>query len=212
MSKYFGEYADFQTVSKKDSGLLIGADNMVGDIYDINIELDAGIHKAWLDNRFDQRIGFLDKKTSRKLSLLAADGMTCKAILSFVAFTSVPDEGHYWGQVAIISYNPAYEEEFSKFIAGVAEKIGDDIRPKIDFGSEGAEKVIESGGEWLPSQTISLPDVNKQMTIIKRKRKLSDRMIEQGRAGNKGCYIVSWVFMLAIVALIVFAVKSIIGW
>lgn len=212
MPKYFGEYANFETASKKDSGLLIGADNMVGDIYDLIVELNDGVHKAWLNNRFDQRIGFLDENTSRQISLMLADGMVCKAILSFVAFTSVPDEGHYWGQVAIICYNPAYESEFTNFIKGVSEKIADDVRLKLDFDNEGVEKIIESGGTWLPSQTISLPDVNKQMSIIKRKRKLSDRMIESGRAGNKGCYVVSWIFLLAVVALIVFLLKSCIGW
>ena len=212
MPKYFGEYADFETVSKKDSGLLMGADNMVGDIYDIHVELADGIHKGWLDNRFDQRIGFLDPKTSRQISLLAADGMICKAILSFVAFSTGPDEGHYWGQVAIICYDPAYEADFDTFIKGVSAKIADDIRPKLDFDNEGVTKVIESGGTWMPSQRITLPETSKQMSFIKRKRKLTDRMIEQGRAGNKGCDIVSWVFLLAIVALIVFAVKSCAGW
>lgn len=212
MPKYFGEYADFETTSKKDSGLLIGADNMVGDVYDIKVEIKDGVHVGWLDNRFDQRIGYLDPDTSRQISLMAADGMVCKAILSFVAFTSVPDEGHYWGQVGIICYNPAYAAEFETFIKGVSEKISEDIRPKLDFESEGVNKIIESGGTWIPSQTISLPDTNKQMSIIKRKRKISDKMIEQGRAGNKGCYVVSWIFLLAVVALIVFAVKSLLGW
>lgn len=212
MPKYFGEYADFETTSKKDSGLLIGADNMVGDIYDIKVKLEDGIHKGWLDNRFDQRIGYLDQKTSRQVSLMAADGMVCKAILSFVAFSSTPGEGHYWGQVAIICYNPAYESEFDTFIKGVAAKISDDVRPKLDFESEGVEKVIESGGTWLPSQTVPLPETSKQMSIIKRRRKFSDRMIEQGRAGNKGCYVFSWVFLLAVVALIVFAFKGCMGW
>lgn len=212
MPKYFGEYVNFETVSKDEAGLLIGADNMVGDIYSISVELEDGVHKAWLDNRFDQRIGFLDPEISRKISLLLADGMVCKAILSFVAFSANAEGGRYWGQVAVIAYNPAYENEFATFIKGVSDKISNDIRPKIDFDSEGVEKIIESGGTWMPSQTISLPDTNKQMSIIKRKRGVADRMIEQGRAGNKGCYVVSWAFLLAVVALIVFAAKSCMGW
>ena len=212
MPKYFGEYADFETASKKDSGGLLSADNMVGDIYDIDIELEDGIHRAWLENRFGQRVGFLKPKTSRQLSLFAADGMICKAILSFVAFSSVPDDGHYWGQVAIICYNSAYESEFSTFIKGVSEKIAGDVRPKLNFDAEGVDKIIESGGTWMPTQTIALPSNNDHMSVLKRKRSMSDRLIEQGRAGNKGCYVVSWVFLLVIVALLVFALKSCMGW
>lgn len=212
MPRYFGEYADFETVSKKDAAILLGPDNMVGDVYDIDIELNDGIHKAWLVSRFDQRIGFLDARTSRKLSLLKADGLICKAILSFVAFTSVPDEGHYWGQAALICYSQAYEQEFARFISGVSKKIAEDVRPKLDFDNAGTDKIIESGGDWLPTQTIMLPDTSKQMSIIKRRRKVTDRLIEQGRAGNKGCYIVSWVFLLAVVALLVFVLKSFMGW
>ncbi len=48
MSDYFGKYINFETVSKKDAVDLLGADNAVGDIYDINIYFDDGAPKAWL--------------------------------------------------------------------------------------------------------------------------------------------------------------------
>lgn len=211
MKDYFGEYATFEVASKKESGILLGADNMVGDIYDISIELQNGIYKAWIDNRFGQRIGYFDPDESRNLSLAAADGLVLKAILSFVAFTNHPGEGHYWGGMAIIGYNPVYKEEFSVFINGVSKKISDDIRPKLDFGKEGIEKIIESNGEWIPTQTIPLPEVNKGMAILKRKRKMMDKLIEQGRSKNKGCYVASWIFLLCLVALIVFIAKSCVG-
>lgn len=211
MRNYFGEYATFEVASKKESGILLGADNMVGDIYDISIELKNGDYKAWIDNRFDQSIGYFDPDESRKLSLAKADGMILKAILSFVAFTNHQGEGHYWGSMAIIGYNPAYKEEFSVFIDGISKKIADDIRPKLDFGAEGVDKVIESNGRWIPDQTIPLPEVDKGMAILKRRRKMMDKLIEQGRSRNKGCYIASWILLLCIVALVVFIAKSCVG-
>ena len=36
---------------------------------------------------------------------------------------------------------------------------------------------------------------------MKSRRKMSEKLIEQGRKGNKGCYAVSWLFLLALVAL-----------
>ncbi len=212
MPKYFGKYANFECASKDMSGVLIGADNMVGDVYDIAIELEGGVYTAWLDNRFGQRVGYFDVDTSRRLSLLAADGLIEKAILSFVAFSNAPDEGHYWGQAAIVCYPPAFAQEFDNFINNVSRKIGDDVRLRIDFDAAAVEDIIESNGEWMPTQTVTIPENSKEMAIIKRRRKLSDKMIEQGRAGNKGCYVVSWVFLLAVVALLVFGLKSCFGW
>ncbi len=212
MADYFGEYAKFEVASKSDAGLLLGADNMVGDVYDVTIELTDGVHTAWLDNRFGQRIGFFDAKTSRKLGLLAADGLVVKAILSFVAFSNGPDDGSYWGETALICYKPAYESEFEAFIAGVSKKIASDVRPKIDFDREGVEKIIESGGQWVPTQSVPLPENTKDMAVVKRRRSVTDKLVEQGRSGNKGCYVASWAVLLILVALIVFGLKSCFGW
>ena len=212
MENYFGKYARFETASKKDAAALLGADNLVGDIYDIDIEIDNGTHRAWLISRFNARIGYLDEKTSRKLSLLKAQGLTCKAILSFVAFTESSEEGKYWGEVALICYNSAHADAFAIFLQAVSKKLGEGVRPKIDFGADGADKIVDTHGEWMPKQTVSYPDrgQNKGTAIIKRRRSMTDRLVEQGRAGNKGCYIVSWIFLLALVALIVYVVMKLV--
>lgn len=212
MARYFGTYADFETVSKKDAAALLGADSMVGDVFDIEFELANGVTKAWLVSRFGERVGYFDPNTSRKLNLAKADGLTCKAVLSFVAFTNRSDEGRYWGSAAIICYKPAYNDEFSKFIAAVSKKIADDVRPRVDFDNEAVDKIIESGGAWMPSQTVSIPSGDKGMAIIKRRRSVTDKLIEQGRARNKGCYVASWAVLLAVVVLVVFGLKSCLGW
>ena len=212
MQKYFGKYVDFETASKADAGFLLGADIAVGDVCDIEIELEDGRHTAWIANRQGQRVAFFDADFSRKLSLMAADGMIEKAILSFVAFTDHPDEGHYWGQAAVVCYGAPYAQEFDAFVQNVAAKIGDDARPRIDFDAEAVDKIIESDGTWMPTQTIPLPDMQKGMAIIKRRRSVTDKLIDQGRSGNKGCYVVSWAFLLVVVALVVIGLKSCFGW
>lgn len=212
MQKYFGTYADFQTASKADAGTLLGADIAVGDVCGIEIDLEEGTHKAWITNSFNQRVAFFDPDFSRRLSLMAADGMVEKAVLSFVAFTDHPGEGHYWGQVAVMCYGAPYAAEFDEFVKNVAVKIAGDVRPRIDFDAEAVDKVIDSGGTWMPTQTVALPDMQKGMAVIKRRRSVTEKLIDQGRAGNKGCYIVSWIFLLAVVALIVFGFKSCLGW
>lgn len=208
MNQYFGTYQAFATESKKEAGALIGADNLVGDRYDIDIELNEGIHKAWLVNRFGKRIGFFDADFSRQLSIMKARDMAMTAILSFVAYTDNPDPGHYWGEMAVICFNPVDEEPFEKFLSAVSARMAEGSRPNIDLQPESVERVIESGGTWMPKQSVPFPEKERGTVIMKSKRSVSERLIEQGRKGNKGCYLVSWAFLLALVALVIFGLKS----
>lgn len=208
MDQYFGTYQTFETVSKKDAAVLLGADNLVGDRYTIEIELDGDEHKAWLVSRFDQRIGFFDGNFSRRLSILKANGLELTAILSFVAYTDMPEPGRYWGEMAVIAYNPAHKEAFERFITTVCTRMFDNVRTRVNFDAEGVERIISSGGSWVPEQTVPMPSKKKGTVIMKSKRSVSEKLIEQGRKGNKGCYVVSWAFIIALVATLLFGLKA----
>lgn len=208
MDQYFGTYQTFETVSKKDAAVLLGADNLVGDRYTIEIELDGDAHKAWLISRFDQRIGFFDGNFSRRLSILKANGLELTAILSFVAYTDMPEPGRYWGEMAVIAYNPAHKEAFERFITTVCTRMFDNVRTRVNFDAEGVERIISSGGSWVPEQTVPMPSKKKGTVIMKSKRSVSEKLIEQGRKGNKGCYVVSWAFIIALVAALLFGLKA----
>lgn len=208
MDQYFGTYQTFETVSKKDAAVLLGADNLVGDRYTIEIELDGDAHKAWLVSRFDQRIGFFDGNFSRRLSILKANGLELTAILSFVAYTDMPEPGRYWGEMAVIAYNPAHKEAFERFITTVCTRMFDNVRTRVNFDAEGVERIISSGGSWVPEQTVPMPSKKKGTVIMKSKRSVSEKLIEQGRKGNKGCYVVSWAFIIALVAALLFGLKA----
>ena len=82
------------------------------------------------------------------------------------------------------------------------------IRPEVDLGEQGVKQILESNGTWSPAKTVPLPTKKPGTVIMKGRRKMSEKLIEQGRKGNKGCYVVSWVFILAVVALALFGLKS----
>lgn len=208
MNQYFGTYHRFETVSKKDAGRLLGADNLVGDLYRIECTMEGTIHKAWLVSRFDQRIGFFDPEFSRDLSIIAAREFTMTAILSFIAFTETPEPGHYWGEVTVIAYEPSLADDFEPFVQNVALRMQDGVRTSVSLDEAGITRMIESRGTWIPSQTLPLPSKEKGTVIMKSRRSLSEKAIEQGRKGNKGCYLVSWAFLLALVAGALFSLKA----
>ncbi len=214
MDYYFGTYQRFDTVSKKEAGTLIGADNLVGDPYEMVHELEGGVHRTWLVNRFDQRTGFFDPQFSRKLSVFEARGFTMRAFLSFVAFTDANDsneDGAYWGEMAVICYDPAYESTFGPFAEAVSARMQEGERPRLDLGEEDVKRIEAADGAWVPKRSVPLPQKEKGTVIMKSRRSASEKMIERGRARNKGCYVVSWAFIVVCVVAVVLIVLRLCG-
>ncbi len=204
----FGTYARFETNNKKDAAVLLGSDCIVGDLFSIDLRPSKGITQAWIQNPFGADIGYLDPKVSHKLEILTARGWKTNVVFSFVAFSDSADGGSYWGEVALISFEPSLASEFDTFTATVAKLISKGIRPKIDLGPQALENIIESHGSWEPSQRTPFPETDKHTAILKKTCSLMDTMVKEGRKGNKGCYLVSWAFLLAMVAAMVFGLKS----
>lgn len=211
MDTYFGTYAHFETASKKDAAVLLGADTLVGDLFDIVFVNEEGTTLAWIQNKFGVKIGFLDEQMSRKINILKARDWSINALLSFVAYTDVPEPGVYWSEIALICYDPTNSDTcdaYKTFVSTMGHLMEDGIRPDIDFGESGIQQVIDSKGTWTPSGRVPMPEKHNGMAIMKRRRKTSEKLIEQGRKGNKGCYVISWVFIFALIAAVVFGLKA----
>ncbi len=203
--RYFGTYARFETRSKKDAGALLGADNLVGDQYSIVFETEDGVTRAWMKNRFGALTGRFDEHVSRQLQLLSAREWKLVALLSFVAFTDRPEPGFYWGQAAVIAFDPADEAAMEMFVGRVGKLLQEGIRPAVDLGKQGVETVLEHQGDWTPAERVPMPEREEGTVVMKQRRKTSENFIEHGRAGNKGCLAAGWIFNTALVAAVVFA-------
>ena len=59
-----------------------------------------------------------------------------------------------------------------------------------------------------PVQQSEDPKGSGQTVILKDHRSIHDKMLDKGRSGNVGCYIVSWAFIFAVIALVVWFVHS----
>ena len=207
---YQGFYARFEAASKKDGSLLMNADNIVGDYNEVFFKTENGRVVAWVKNKFGAEVGFLDVDSSRKLQLAAARDLKITALLSFVAYSDNPDPGLYWGQVAVFCYNPLDADIVEPFIKRISEKIADGVRPDIDLSTDGVNKIFNEPG-WIPSETISLPKKETGMAILKDHQSMSEKMIEQGRAGNKGCYTVSIAFIVVVVIAVLYGILRMTG-
>ncbi len=205
---YYGTYARFDTASKKDGAVLMNADCIVGDRFTVEIDRDKGERTAWLVNRFGTCVGYLDEETTYRASLCAAQDWRMVALLSFVAFSEQPEPGIYWGQIAFISYDPKSAEIVEPFIERVGKLLGEGIRPVVNLDEVDFSHLKNDAQTWMPSGRAELPPKQKGTVILKSREKFSEKLIEQGRKKNIGCYIVSWAFLLAVVAAFIFSLRS----
>ena len=202
---YEGFYTRFDTPSKKVGSLLMGADNLVGNDYEIEFKTDEGRVIVWLKNKFGAEIGYLDVDGSRKLQLANAREQEIRVLLSFVAYSDTPDPGLYWGEVAVFCFNSAYKEEMNAFIDRVAARLAEGVRPAINFGSSTVKKIFDEPN-WLPKDTVPFPKKEKGMAILKNSQSISEKIIEQGRARNRGCLAVSWAFIIIVIVAAIFLI------
>lgn len=206
---YFGAYVRFQTVDKRSGAAIAGPDNAVGDCGEIVWQLDEKKRQqAWLKNRFGQLVGYLDHADSYKLAIYRAKGWTIRYVLSFTAYSETPGPGVYWGQVAVIAYAPRYADEFDAFVRAFARKAADGSRPDPALGAAGVASVLADPTGWEPSNKVKIPKGSGRTVILKDRRSAHDKLLDKGRSGNIGCYIVSWAFILGLVALAVWAAHS----
>ena len=202
---YEGFYARFETADKAQGSMLMGPDHIVGDDYEVFFKTDGDKVVAWVKNKFGAESGFFDPDVSRKLRLAKAREQTIRAVLSYVAYSDEPDPGLYWGQMALFCFSPRYAEEMNGFVDRVAAKIAEGTRPAINLGSQAVTRILEEK-DWIPNETMPLPQKEVGMAVLKDHQTMSEKMIEQGRARNKGCYFVSYLFIAVVVVAIAYFV------
>ena len=211
MDNYYATYAIAKPTSKEEAGRLLGADNIIGDVYKVVCEIKGGKNVAKVVNRFGNTPAVFNEEVSRQLALNDAKGFRTYAVLTCVGFTQDESEGNYWAEFAIVSFPDSELETFSVYVDEVSQAVKDHRRPEVNLGSEEVKKVIENKGRYVSTSTHPKLEKKKGQVILKSQVKLSDKLVEQGRKKNPGCYIFGWLFLLAVVALIVLIIMKVIG-
>ena len=198
---YFGSYAKFTTLGKNEGAAKAGPDNAIGDIGTIEFQLDDQKRSiAWMKNRFGHMVGQLDPAMSYTLAVMNAKGWNLHYVLSFVAFTEHPDsdKNSYWGEVAVIAFAPRYGEEFGEFMRTFSLQVADGSRPNPALTNIEVEGILRDPISWKPVMTIDMPRMDANTVIIKNRRSMHDKLLDQGRGKNPGCYAISWLFIFAV--------------
>lgn len=205
---FFGTYARFTTPDKRDAAAFLGADNVIGDTFSIEMDYSEGKRVAYIVNPFGVRMGTIDEEVASKVDICEARGWKTLALLALVAYSEEPKPGYYWGEVAIISYDPKNKEAFSNFVSQFSKKLGNGIRGDLNIGQQSLKEIIKTNGSWFPTARHPLPEKKKGTAFVKTERSSTEKLVDQARKGNKGCMIASWAFLLALVALVVSGLHS----
>ena len=205
---YYGTYARFDTDDKKEAMMLIGPDNPVGDRYRIVIKESEDGDVAWLYNKFDKPVGHLNQKITQDMNLCKARGWEPHAFLSFLAYSEKPDPGFYWGEVIIMAYSPALNAPMATFEKKLMSAMAEGTRPNIDFGEGSIQQIVETKGTWFPTDRVRLPKMDKHSAMVKDQQNANERLIEESRKGNKGCYAATFVFYAVIIVAVLYGLHS----
>ena len=187
---YFGAYLRVEAPDRKLMSQLAGPDNAVGDIGSIEWDTDSHARQqAWLVNRFGNRIGCLSASDSYKIAVYHAKGWTLSYVLSFVAIDESKGTNEYWAQAAVIAFDPRYEATF---------------RPDPELSREAVRTLAADPASFKLTGKVKTPKNGSTTVVVKDHRTPHDRILDQARAGNKGCYAVSWLFIAALIAVAAF--------
>ena len=209
MDNYYGTYAIGKATSKEEAGKLLGADNVIGDVYKVETRLTDGKHVARVINRFGNSPVEFSEGISREIALCETKGFVTYAILTCVGFTQIKNDGEYWAEFIIISFPKKDLDIFSVYVDNLSKEVKDYKRPEVDLKAEEVEEIIKNKGDYISLTQHSKIDKIKGQVILKSRVKLSEKLIEQGRKKNPGCYIFGWLFLLVVIALIILIVKAI---
>lgn len=206
---YFGSYARFVATDKKMGAALSGPDNAVGDIGTVEFQFDDDKRQqAWLKNPYGARIGHLDPLMSHKLAIYQAKGWELRYVLSFTAFSDGGESGTYWGEAAVIAFAPRYAEQFEQFLKAFSRRAADGLRPSPDLHASTVEAITNDPSSWQPGAKVKMPQGSGRTAILKDHRTLHDKLLDQARSKNPGCYVVSWAFIIALIALAAWILHS----
>ena len=179
--------------------VLLGSDNLIGDTFSIEFKVKEGRTTAWIVNKFGLVVCYLDQQTTYKLDVFRARNWSIHCQLAQVLFSNTSEDRNYWGKVAIICNNKKYDEAIENYLSKLSEQLVQGILPRVDLSEPNIDKMLSLNGQWVSSDHIPVLKQEEGTVVVKSQRSLSDKLIEAGRAGNAGCYAVSWAFILLLI-------------
>lgn len=220
---YFGAYAQADIVSQEDSKHLSSNESVIGSEVMLNLDPadattadatptedtpdasspDSGYALVSISSKRGYSLGSFDEDTSKQLLQAHKSGMVCRAFLSAVIYSD--SRGAFWGEYAIFCYPAEQKEIWERFCNKAMELISKGDHPNIKLTDKEIARVVSSNGEWADMREMQFANLEKGALYFKKKRSVSDSLVESAVSGNKGCRASAYIFYV-VLALIIGAI------
>ncbi|MCF0104591.1 MAG: hypothetical protein HUJ51_04330 [Eggerthellaceae bacterium] len=206
---YFAAYMRFIAEDEKEAAYLMGADNCVGDL--LHFERSAALDgiSTVVINRFGKKIGTLESSDSQTGRFYEEKGWTLIGVIDFIAVKAKKRAGHLV-QIVAFSSPPKHAKDLNVFVKIFANALAEGKRLDPLLSAEEQKKMLSAGGVYLPERKRPL-EKSKDFEYLKTELSLKEKIVEQARQKNPGCYAASILWLNLVCAGVIFLILSLFG-
>jgi hypothetical protein len=191
---YFSCYQEFLPNGKEGERFLGSSDGVVGTVLSLRAVDD---HLGYFS--YDGRC--IAEFENKVLAEALEKSWNIRCLLAYSTFSA--KEKVIKGTAVCFCFDPVVgkiaSEALNVFIDNIIGRVAHGAYLKLRLSQEQFVKVIESKGQWYLLKEESWPKLSKGTVYYRRRRTLTDRLIDIANSGNKGCLIASWVGMFAVI-------------
>ncbi len=196
---------DATSGSAGDADAGSGSDNDAGAGADAN---SSSKNNLWIAAKNGNAIAKVPNKYAKELYAALSEGWNITALISMVTYSK--KEGKFFVEAAFMGISPNCDEPLcnalQKFESHQIKRIKGGDHPTIGLSQSQFEKVIETGGEWYMTKIAKLTDDQKKRMSYKKSQSLTGKMVDMSQNHQRGCAFASTIILLAMAALIVWAI------
>ncbi|MCF0231897.1 MAG: hypothetical protein HUJ63_06460, partial [Enterococcus sp.] len=199
---FFASYVRFFAGEAKNAAYLMGPDNAVGDMLHFETVSTPNALVTEILNRFDKKIGILEPQDSHDIRILEEKDWQIFGLLDYVAVhTEV--KTNYCAGVLLLAAPNKYSESLENFTMLLSSELSEGKRLDALLSPSEQKEMFANNGEFLPTRRRAL-EKEENFKYLKTEASLKEKIYEQGRQKNPGCYIVSISFLVLIAAGLIF--------
>lgn len=198
MQEIYTKYIQAKPANKIQAAQLTSSNSVVGNFF--NLEYDKEIKQIIIFNKYKYPVAQLSAEDSKKIYLQINKENIIKCMLAYVTYCQ-PKNCHY-ATFLFIAYPKQYKKAYNNFTNLIKSKIEQGIYPQINIEKYEHNQIIKKNGNFRIQKNIK-PDLKSGTVIVKDKISFTEKLIEEARNKNKGCYFASIVFLLTLAAFII---------
>jgi len=198
---YRGFYITFEADGDDGARFIVGFEGIIGSKVKTR-PADNRREILGMDNRV---VGVVEGRVIKELNKLEQAGWLVECRMALCLYNQ--QDKAFSGELVFMAFNNAtqpYLKIFESFMANITSSLAFGTRPGMELDQQQFEQLLKSRGTWYPTTDIPLPPLTKGTVIHRRRRSMSDWIIFVAYEHRIGCNIATWIFLAAILAVVIY--------